>query len=93
MAVSAVCEANNSWDEGKKGSSNVFLDGRKSCFNMAKCVTPRDNTMSSFERWYKRFIKKTDETRGFTGLRLSAEPPADSKFLSLLRISEFFRFI
>ena len=44
-----LSEANNSGDEGKKGSSNVVLDGRKSCFNMAKCATRRDYTMSVFK--------------------------------------------
>ena len=52
-----VCEANNGRDEGKKSSSNVSLDGRKSCFNMAKCVTQRDYTKSTFKTcWYIDFL-------------------------------------
>ena len=52
-----VCEANNGRDKGKKSSSNVSLDGRKSCFNMAKCVTQRDYTKSTFKTcWYIDFL-------------------------------------
>ena len=46
-------------EEGKKGSSNVLRDGRKSCFNMTKCVKPRQKwrfSEGSFLQFFKQLV-------------------------------------
>ena len=40
-----------------------------------------------------RFLMRREQVALFNSATLAAEPPADSEFLSLLRISEFFCFI
>ena len=45
-------------EEGKKGSSNVLRDGRKSCFNMTKCVKPRQKWRFAEGSFFLQFFKQ-----------------------------------